>query len=106
MIKYTSNIFLAAKISFFNEIYMICKELGLDSKVISETVALDPRIGNYGVVGGKPFGGMCLPKDLQAFLEFASSKGLNPKLLHAVAEVNQEIRVYGLVKQELQVWRD
>lgn len=106
MIKYTSNIFLAAKISFFNEIFMICEKLGLDSRIISEAVALDPRIGNYGVMGGAPFGGMCLPKDLHAFLEFTSSKGLNPKMLHAIDEVNQEISVYGLAKQELQVWRD
>lgn len=106
MIKYTSNIFLAAKISFFNEIFMICNELGLDSKVISEAVALDPRIGTYGVFGGKPFGGMCLPKDLYAFIEFASSKGLSPRLLYAIAEVNKEINTYNLIKQELPVWRD
>ncbi|MDQ1281403.1 MAG: UDP-N-acetyl-D-mannosamine dehydrogenase [Thermoproteota archaeon] len=100
MIKYTSNLFLAAKISFFNEIYMVCKELNIDSKVVSEAVSLDPRIGKYGIEGGRPFGGMCLPKDLAAFIEFADLKGLNPILLKAVEEVNQEISFYHSIKPE------
>jgi UDPglucose 6-dehydrogenase len=91
MIKYTSNTFLAAKISFFNEIYFICQKLGLDSKAVTEAVALDPRIGAYGIDGGKPFGGFCLPKDLAAFIHFTKLKGYNPKILKAVAKVNREI---------------
>jgi len=91
MIKYSSNTFLAAKISFFNEIYLICRKLGIDEKVVSDAVALDPRIGKYGVFGGTPFGGMCLPKDLQAFIHFAGTKGINPVLLKAIAKVNQQI---------------
>ena len=91
MIKYTSNLFLASKISFFNEIYMICQKLGLNAKTVSEAVSLDNRIGKYGIYGGKPFDGMCLPKDLAAFITYAKSKGVNPKLLKAVAEVNREI---------------
>jgi UDPglucose 6-dehydrogenase len=101
MIKYTSNLFLAAKISFFNEIFLICRKLGLDATAIANTVALDPRIGSYGVVGGKPFGGMCLPKDLAAFIDFTKSKGLNPTLLKAVNEVNKEISFYCSINQQL-----
>ncbi len=103
MIKYTSNLFLAAKISFFNEIYLISRKLGLDSNLIAETAALDPRIGSYGVIGGKPFGGMCLPKDLAAFINFSLSKGFNPILLKAVSEVNQQISIYSSIDQELKV---
>lgn len=91
MIKYTSNLFLASKISFFNEIHTVCEKLGIDSNIVGQTVALDPRIGAYGSVGGKPFGGMCLPKDLAAFLEFADSMGIELKLLKAVEEVNEEM---------------
>jgi UDPglucose 6-dehydrogenase len=91
MIKYASNLFLASKISFFNEIYTVCEKLEIDSNVVGQAVALDPRIGTYGTVGGKPFGGMCLPKDLAAFLEFADSIGLELKLLKAVEEVNEEM---------------
>ncbi len=98
MIKYASNLFLASKISFFNEIHMICEELGIDSKIVSETVSLDRRIGKYGVYGGKPFSGMCFPKDLAGFITFAKSKGVNPKLLEAVAEINTQIVEYSAKK--------
>jgi UDPglucose 6-dehydrogenase len=94
MIKYASNLFLASKISFFNEIYMIADGLGIDSKTVGEAVSLDPRIGRYGVFGGKPFGGMCLPKDLAAFIEFALERGINPKLLEAISHINQEVALY------------
>ena len=91
MIKYVSNLFLASKISFFNEFYMACRNLGLDAKSISEAASLDPRIGRYGIYGGRPFGGMCLPKDLAAFRVFAKSKGLSSKMLDAIDAVNREI---------------
>ena len=91
MIKYIANAFLATKISFFNEIYTICTELGLGPHFISKIVALDPRIGNYGIYGGRPFEGSCLPKDLEAFINFVKDKELNPKLLEAVLRINKKI---------------
>jgi len=91
MIKYVSNLFLTTKISFFNEIYMICQELGFNADLISETVSLDARIGKYGIYGGKPFDGKCLPKDLEAFISYAKSRKINPKLLEAVHHINKKI---------------
>lgn len=91
IIKYASNLFLASKISFFNEIYMVCKKLGLNAKTVSDAASFDKRIGKYGVNGGRPFEGACFPKDLDAFITFVSEKGINPKLLRAVKKVNQEI---------------
>ncbi|MCW4004055.1 MAG: nucleotide sugar dehydrogenase [Candidatus Bathyarchaeota archaeon] len=103
MIKYASNTFLAAKISFFNEIYLICQKLNINPKIVATAAALDPRIGSYGVDGGKPFGGMCLPKDLYAFIYFTKSMGLNPAMLQAIAKVNEEIGLYCSTKQEPQI---
>ena len=91
MIKYVANCFLTTKISYFNEVYLICKKLQLDPHLVAEAVALDPRIGNYGIYGGRPFSGACLPKDLEAFINFAKKKGVNPKLLEAVNYVNKKI---------------
>ena len=91
MIKYVANCFLATKISYFNEVYLICKKLQLDPHLVAEAAALDPRIGNYGIYGGRPFSGACLPKDLEAFINFAKKKGVNPKLLEAVNYVNKKI---------------
>jgi UDP-glucose 6-dehydrogenase len=69
----------------------ICKELSIDSYMIADIVGLDPRIGKYGTVHGKAFGGKCLPKDLKAFVSFAKEYK-EAKLLKAVDEVNKEIR--------------
>lgn len=87
MIKYAANCMLATKISFWNEIFLICQKLGIDSQQVANTVALDSRIGKYGTVHGKSFGGECLPKDLEAFISFA--KGYhNPALLAAAKQIN------------------
>ena len=90
-IKYASNCMLATKISYWNEIFLICKELGIDSQIIADVVGLDPRIGKYGTVHGKAFGGKCLPKDLKAFVSFAEGYR-NARLLKAVDEINEEIK--------------
>lgn len=93
MIKYVSNLFLAAKISFFNEMFLVCQKLGIDSNIVGKAVSMDPRIGEYGVYGGSPFDGKCLPKDLEAFLSFVKSLGLNPELLDAVHSINEKMRL-------------
>lgn len=90
MIKYVANAFLATKISFFNEVHEISKKIKLDPEFIAKVVSLDPRIGSYGIHGGKPFGGACLPKDLEAIISFSKDGNLNPKLLEAVLHVNKE----------------
>lgn len=91
MIKYASNCMLATKISYWNEIFLLCKELGIDSHEVARIVSMDPRIGKYGSVHGKAFGGKCLPKDLKAFIAFAE-KYRPLKLLKAVDEINEEMR--------------
>ena len=91
LIKYASNCMLATKISYWNEIFLICKELGIDSQGVANIVGLDPRIGWYGTVHGKAFGGKCLPKDLKAFISFAK-KYRNVRLLKAVDEINEEMK--------------
>ena len=96
LIKYASNCMLAAKISYWNEIFLICKELGIDSQEVANIVGLDPRIGKYGTVHGKAFGGKCLPKDLKAFISFAK-KYRNVRLLKAVDDINEEMtKKYGV----------
>lgn len=96
MIKYASNCMLATKISYWNEISLICKELGIKSQEVADIVSLDPRIGKYGTVHGKAFGGTCLPKDLKAFISFAEMY-CEPELLEAVDGINENIkRKYGV----------
>ena len=96
MMKYVHNLFNATKISFFNEIHMACQQLGIDSETVNSLVARsaegmwNPR---YGIKGGRPYGGSCLPKDTRAFRSFAQEVDLSPMtLLDAVIKVNEEMR--------------
>ena len=99
MIKYASNGFLALKISYFNEIAMVCKMLGIDDKTVSRGVALDSRIGSYGVIGGMPFGGACLPKDTAALTSFLRKLGIRPDLIETAVQINNEIEEMSSRKQ-------
>jgi len=92
VIKYASNCALASRISYWNEIYYVCQKLGVDSDFVARVVGMDARIGKYGTVHGKAFGGTCLPKDLKAFISFSEGLGYEPKMLKAVDEVNERIK--------------
>ncbi|HEX2230786.1 MAG TPA: nucleotide sugar dehydrogenase [Nitrososphaeraceae archaeon] len=91
MIKYTSNCFLSLKISFFNEIGLVCKQMGIDDKAVSLGVSMDKRIGNYGTQFGKPFEGACLPKDTEALAGFIRTLQLNPDLLQVALDINRKM---------------
>jgi UDPglucose 6-dehydrogenase len=90
MIKYTSNAFLATKISFANEIGNICKELGIDVYEVMKGVGLDRRIGPLFLNAGAGFGGSCFPKDVSSLSVLAGRADIDPKILRAVLEVNEE----------------
>ena len=87
-IKLEANAALACKISFFNDLFEPALKLGIDPHKTARIVGLDKRIGLYGTVHGKAFGGKCLPKDLEAFLAFLDELGYVPKLLKDILEVN------------------
>jgi len=92
MIKYASNCALAARVSYWNEIFYICRLLKIDSDTVAQAAAMDERIGKYGTIHGKAFGGKCLPKDLAALVHFAKELGYEPKLLQAVDAINERIK--------------
>ncbi len=87
--KLVSNSFLASKISFFNEVWLLCRKLGIDTTKIENIAALDARIGMYGVKGGTPFQGACLPKDIKAMIRFARANGNNSLVLESTVKVNE-----------------
>jgi UDPglucose 6-dehydrogenase len=91
MIKYASNCFLALKISYFNEISMICKKMGINEDLVAHAVSMDNRIGAYGTNGGLPFGGACLPKDSEAFASFAKKMNVKHDLIGTTIKINKEV---------------
>ncbi len=91
MIKYASNIFLAARVSLANELANICQRLpGADFKIVARGVGLDKRIGPYFLNAGLGFGGSCFPKDLRAMKAVGMEHGVRPLMLEAVERVNLE----------------
>jgi len=103
MIKYTSNAFLATKISFSNEIGNICKRLGIDVYEVMKGVGMDPRISPLFLNAGAGFGGSCFPKDVRALIRLAEDTGENASLLKSVIEVNerQPLRLVELLERRI-----
>jgi UDPglucose 6-dehydrogenase len=92
MIKYASNAYLAARISFINEIARICERVDTDVKVVAQGMGMDRRIGPLFLEAGIGYGGSCFPKDVKALARMAESMGYHPELLDAVIEINTDQR--------------
>ncbi|MGH2388223.1 MAG: UDP-glucose dehydrogenase family protein [Chloroflexota bacterium] len=92
MIKYASNAFLAASISFINEIGQICERLGADVKEVATGMGYDKRIAGAFLDAGLGFGGSCFPKDVKALAHMADFSGCHPQLLRAVLDINYDQR--------------
>ncbi len=103
MIKYAANAFLAAKVTFANEIANLCTRLELDSDEVLGGMSLDPRISPHHLQPGVGFGGSCLPKDLRALTALARKHQYEPAFLSAVLEENerQPFEVIRLLKEEV-----
>jgi UDPglucose 6-dehydrogenase len=72
MIKYASNVFLAMKVTFINEIADLCERLGADVLDVSHGIGLDDRIGRKFLNPGPGFRGSCFPKDTLALTKLAA----------------------------------
>ena len=92
MIKYTSNAFLAVKISFINEIAHVCERVGADVQQVSKAMGLDGRISPKFLHPGPGFGGSCFPKDVSALVAAAQGVDFDFKIGKAALEVNSRQR--------------
>ena len=92
MIKYASNAFLAAKISFINEVANLCEEVGADVTVVARAMGLDDRIGPKFLRAGAGYGGSCFPKDTKALVKTAERAGYDMKIIKSVIAVNEAQR--------------
>jgi len=103
MVKYASNAFLATKISFINEISMICEKVDADIEQVALGMGLDHRIGSQFLKAGIGFGGSCFPKDTNALVKESELHGLELKLLKSVIEINekQQMKLFDLVTNNI-----
>jgi len=98
MIKYASNAFLATKISFINEVAMLCEKVGADVHAVAKGMGLDNRIGSKFLHPGPGYGGSCFPKDTQAFAALGRKHDHEMKIVDAVIQVNERQKRYAFNK--------
>lgn len=103
LIKYASNAFLAAKISFINEISALCEKTGADVLDVAKGMGFDSRIGSKFLQAGPGYGGSCFPKDVSALIRIFRDNGLKSEILEAVTAVNhgQKLRMAQKIKDTL-----
>ena len=98
MTKYVANAFLAAKISFINEMSNLCERVGADVSQVRIGISSDQRIGPQFLFPGLGYGGSCFPKDVKALMKTACDYGFDSPILQAVDDINQNQRQVYLSK--------
>lgn len=96
LVKYTSNVFGALKITYFNIIGEIAESLGISPELVIDTTVNYSHIlqnPEYGTVPGRPYAGACFPKDTLSFIEFVKSNGTSKwvDLLQVMDHTNRMI---------------
>lgn len=92
--KYAANSFLAAKISFMNEVARLCEKMGADVDMVRRGIGSDERIGKRFLFPGIGYGGSCFPKDVQALVRSAKEASYDFEILEAVMKVNEEQKLH------------
>ena len=88
--KYAANAFLAAKITFMNEIANFCEAVGADVDKVRIGMGSDSRIGKRFLFPGIGYGGSCFPKDVQALARSGTEAGYGFRIIESVMRVNEE----------------
>ena len=88
LIKYSTNAFLATKITFINELADLCERVGANVHDVARGMGLDGRIGRKFLHPGPGYGGSCFPKDTLALVRTAEDAGAPTRIVEAVVAVN------------------
>ena len=88
--KYAANTFLAAKITFINEIADLCEKVGADVHDVARGIGLDGRIGKKFLHPGPGYGGSCFPKDTLALVRTAQQVGSPLRIIETVVDINDK----------------
>src|SRR6056297_1072300 len=100
LIKYASNAFLATKISFINEMSILCDKVGGNVQTVAKTMGMDGRIGEKFLHAGPGYGGSCFPKDTKAIVKTAKDYGVDLQVINAGISANDKQKNYMVKKIE------
>jgi UDPglucose 6-dehydrogenase len=104
LVKYGRNTFLAMNISYVNELARLAETItGVDIGQVVSGIGADWRINPAFLNAGCGYGGSCFPKDVKALISFARTRGVEPQLLEAVEEVNEQqaAHMVAIARQEM-----
>jgi UDPglucose 6-dehydrogenase len=87
--KYAANSMLAARISFMNEMTILCEHYGADIEDIRKGIGTDQRIGPSFLRAGCGYGGSCFPKDVAAMEHISKSAGHESLFVNAIQTINK-----------------
>jgi UDPglucose 6-dehydrogenase len=87
--KYAANAMLATRISFMNDMALLCEKVGADVDQVRKGLGSDKRIGYPFLFPGVGYGGSCFPKDVKALVSTAREHGVEFDLLRAVERTNE-----------------
>jgi UDPglucose 6-dehydrogenase len=88
MAKYAANTMLATRISFMNELSVLCEKLGADVEQVRWGLGSDSRIGPSFLFPGVGFGGSCFPKDIRALIHIGKKNGVEMTIAKSIQQVN------------------
>ena len=88
MTKYAANTMLATRISFMNELSILCEKTGANIELVRKGIGSDSRIGQSFLFPGVGFGGSCFPKDVRALMHIGSENGVEMTMAKCVQQVN------------------
>jgi UDPglucose 6-dehydrogenase len=91
-VKYAANAFLAMKVTFINEMAMLCERTGADVKEVANGMGFDQRIGAKFLQAGPGYGGSCFPKDTKALARIGQDNASPLQLVETVIKVNEEVK--------------
>lgn len=100
LIKYSSNAFLATKITFINQIANLCESVGGDIHLVSKAIGMDKRIGSKFLHPGPGYGGSCFPKDTRALVEIGEKYNVEMSLVGEVIRINEQQKIRMVQKLE------
>ena len=88
MTKYAANTMLATRISFMNELSILCEKTGANIELVRKGIGSDGRIGQSFLFPGVGFGGSCFPKDIRALIHIGNEYGVEMTMAKCVQQVN------------------
>jgi len=93
-IKYANNAFLALKVSYVNQLAILCEAVGADVRSVSRALGMDSRIGSKYLSPGPGYGGSCFPKDIRALVNTGEKHNINMDLIREIENTNERQKEY------------